>query len=98
MASIMGFGNLSRFCCQNRACARFGQRDAGNMLVVGHFAGSAHRLHFCRTYRYRFSEFKGTSFFNFKLPHDKILVILRHLAEGCGVRQTACLVGSTRIW
>jgi hypothetical protein len=27
------------------------------------------------------------------LPHDKVLAILQHLAEGCGVRQTARLVG-----
>ena len=89
----MSAEDLSRFCCQNRACARFGQRNAGNLLVVGHFARSAHRLLFCRTCRYRFSEFKGTPFFNSKLPHDKVLAILRHLAEGCGTRQTARLVG-----
>ena len=31
--------------------------------------------------------------FNSKLPHDKVLAVLEHLAEGCGVRQTARLVG-----
>jgi hypothetical protein len=41
----------------------------------------------------RFSEFKGTAPFNPKLPHDKVLAVLQHLAEGCGVRQTARLVG-----
>jgi hypothetical protein len=37
--------------------------------------------------------FKGTALFNSKLPHGKVLAILEHLAEGCGVRQTARLVG-----
>jgi transposase-like protein len=27
------------------------------------------------------------------LPHDKVLAVMEHLAEGCGVRQTARLVG-----
>jgi len=31
----MSAEDLSRFCCQNRACTRFGQRNAGNLLVVG---------------------------------------------------------------
>jgi hypothetical protein len=31
--------------------------------------------------------------FNSKLPHDKALAVLEHLADGCGVRQTARLVG-----
>ncbi len=41
----------------------------------------------------RFSEFEGTPFFNSKLPHDKVLAVQEHLAEGCGIRQTARLVG-----
>ena len=85
--------DLARFCCQNPQCPRFGQRNGDNLLVVGHFARSGHRLLFCRTCRYRFSEFKGTPLFNSKLPHDKVMAILRHLAEGCGIRQTARLVG-----
>jgi len=85
--------DLARFCCQNPDCSRFGQRNAGNLLVIDHFARAGHRLLFCRTCRFRFSEFKGTPFFNSKLPHEKVLAILRHLAEGCGIRQTARLVG-----
>ncbi|MBX6314227.1 MAG: helix-turn-helix domain-containing protein [Isosphaeraceae bacterium] len=41
----------------------------------------------------RFSEFKGTPFFNSQLPHGKVLAVLQHLADGRGVRQTARLVG-----
>jgi transposase-like protein len=83
----------ARFCCQNPDCASYGRRDAGNILVIDHFAKARHRLLYCRVCKARFSEFKGTPFFNSKLPHEKVLAVLEHLAEGCGVRQTARLVG-----
>ena len=65
----------------------------GNLLVIDHFGKARHRLLYCRVCKARFSEFKGTPLFNAKLPHDKVLAVLEHLAEGCGVRQTARLVG-----
>ena len=61
--------------------------------VCDRFAKANHRLLYCNSCRARFSEFKGTPLFNSKLPHDKVLAVLEHLAEGCGVRQTARLVG-----
>jgi transposase-like protein len=85
--------DLARFCCQNRECSLYGQRDAGNLSVCDHFAKARHRLLYCNACKARFSEFKGTPLFNCKLPHDKVLAILAHLNEGCGVRQTARLVG-----
>ena len=85
--------DLSRFCCQNLECATFGQRGGENLLVIDRFGKARHRLLYCRTCKARFSEFKGTPLFNSRLPHDKVLAILEHLAEGCGVRQTARLVG-----
>ena len=85
--------DLSRFCCQNPGCDTYGQRGGDNLLVIDHFGKARHRLLYCRTCKARFSEFKGTPLFNTKLPHDKVLAILEHLAEGCGVRQTARLVG-----
>jgi hypothetical protein len=84
---------LTNFCCQNPDCDLYGQRGQGNLLVIDHFGKSSHRLLYCRICKDRFSEFKGTPFFNSKLPHDKVLAVLEHLAEGCGVRQTARLVG-----
>src|SRR5215211_789007 len=35
----------------------------------------------------------STPLFDCRLPEDKALAVLHHLAEGCGVRQTARLVG-----
>ena len=85
--------DLSRFCCQNPDCDSHGRRGGDNLLVIDHFGKARHRLLYCRACKARSSEFKGTPFFNSKLPHDKVLVVLEHLAEGCGVRQTARLVG-----
>lgn len=85
--------DLARFCCQNPDCALYGRRGQDNLLVIDHFAKARHRLLYCKTCKARFSEFKGTPFFQSRLPHDKVLAVLQHLADGCGVRQTARLVG-----
>ena len=84
---------LARFCCHNPDCDAHGRRGGGNILVIDHFGKDRHRLLYCRACKARFSETKGTPFFNSKLPHDKVLAVLQHLADGCGVRQTARLVG-----
>jgi len=85
--------DLARFCCQNPDCPQYGRRDAGNLSVCDHFAKANHRLLYCNASQAQFSEFKGTPLFNAKLPHEKVLATLQHLSEGCGVRQTARLVG-----
>ena len=40
----------------------------------------------------RFSERKGTPLFDTRLPEEKVVAVLSHLAEGCGVRKTSRLV------
>jgi transposase-like protein len=85
--------DLSRFCCQNPDCPHYGQRGANNLTVCGHYGSHHTRLLYCRTCQERFSERKGTPLFDCRLPRDKALAVLRHLADGCGVRQTARLVG-----
>jgi transposase-like protein len=85
--------DLARSCCQNPDCDSYGRRDEGNILVIDHYGKARHRLLYCRVCKARFSELKGTPFLNSRLPHDQVLAVLGHLAEGCGVRQTARLVG-----
>jgi hypothetical protein len=92
----MSTDDLARFRCQNGGCHLHGQRAAGNLLVIDHFGKARHRLLYCNACKARFSEFKGTPLFNSKLPHEKVLAVLEHLAEGCGVRQTARLGGVTK--
>jgi len=86
--------DLSRFCCQNPECPQYGQRGLGNLTVCGRYGiDRQHRLLYCRTCKYRYSERKHTPLFDCRLPHEQVLDILKHLADGCGIRQTARLVG-----
>jgi LacI family transcriptional regulator len=85
--------DLGRFCCLNQACADFGKRDAGNLTVPMRYGPQRRRLLRCRTCKARFSERKGTPLFDARLPRDKVLAVLEHIAEGVGVRKTGRLVG-----
>jgi transposase-like protein len=88
---------LSRFCCQNPKCPEHGKRAAGNLYVRGWYGkNKSLRLLSCRICGARFSENKGTALFDSKLPREKALSILEHLADGCGVRQTARLAKVNR--
>lgn len=86
--------DLSKFCCQNPKCADYGKRGADN-LIVNMWYGSQKqwRLLKCRTCKERFSERKGTPLFDSRLPEEKVIAVLSHLAEGCGVRKTSRLLG-----
>jgi LacI family transcriptional regulator len=89
--------DLSRFCCQSPDCPDHGRRGAGNLSVCMRYGRDAqHRLLYCKTCKARFSERKGTPLFDTRLPRDQVLAVLRHLADGCGVRQTARLVGVSK--
>ena len=85
--------DLSAFCCQNPQCADHGQRGKGNLTVAMRYGAWQRRLLRCKTCKARFSERKGTPLFDSRLPREKALAVLRHLADGCGARQTSRLVG-----
>jgi IS1 family transposase len=85
--------DLAQFCCLNSQCPDFGCRDAGNLTLTGRLGkAKQYRLLYCRCCRVRFSERKGTPLYRAHLPEDKVLSILEHVHEGCGVRKTARLV------
>jgi transposase-like protein len=84
--------DLSRFCCQNPACADYGLRGRDNLRVGFRYGKQRRRMLVCRTCQHRFSERKGTALFATRLPQDKAASVVRHLQEGCGVRQTGRLV------
>jgi len=88
--------DLSRFCCQNPACKVHGNRDVGNLYVRDRYGKDQRRLLCCRVCGARFSERKGTPLFGSKLAAQKSLLVLEHLHEGCGVRQTARLTKVNR--
>ncbi len=84
--------DLGRFCCQNKRCVAYGSRGAGNLSVCGHIGKHKHiRQLRCRVCGKRFSERKGTVFYRSHMPIDKVVSILRHVQEGCGMRQTGRL-------
>ena len=86
--------DLPRFCCQNERCPDHGQRGIGNLTVCARYGkDKQHRLLYCRTCRYRFSERRGTPLFGSQLPQDKAVSLFRHLADRNGVRATARQVG-----
>jgi transposase-like protein len=85
--------DLARFCCQNPACPDYGQRGTGRLTVCGHYGKHSRRLLYCKTCKYRFSERKGTPFFQSRLPDQQVVSLLHHIAEGCGVRKTSRLIG-----
>jgi len=85
--------DLSRFCCQNPECTEHGKRNLDNLYVRDHYGkNKSRRLLCCRICDKRFGETRGTALFGAKLPSETCLAVLEHLAEGCGVRQTARLV------
>ncbi len=89
--------DLSRFCCQNSQCPDYGKRGAGNLRVCMEYGHQGQkRLLYCRTCKARFSERKGTVFFYSQLPREKVIEVLQHIAEGCGVRKTSRLTGVNR--
>ena len=89
--------DLSRFCGQNSQCTDYGQRDAGNLTVCMRYGKRNHlRLLYCCSCHARFSERKGTPLFQSRLPEEKCVSLLEHIAEGCGVRQTSRLIRVNR--
>lgn len=88
--------DLSRFCCQNQDCADYGRRGHGNLTVCACYGKHQRRLLYCKTCKARFSERKGTPLFDARLPEDKVIAVLAHLAEGVGVRKTGRLTGVSK--
>jgi transposase-like protein len=84
---------VSNFCCQDQDCADYGKRGHGNLTVCARYGPHQRRLLYCKTCKARFSERKGTPLFDTRLPEDKVIAVLQHLAEGVGVRKTGRLVG-----
>ena len=88
---------LEDFCCLNEVCPDFGKRGAGNLGVHQTYGKyQSIRLLKCRTCGTRFSERRNTPLADCRLPEERAESVLHHLAEGCGVRQTARLTGVSK--
>ena len=78
--------------CPNPKCKKYGKKGLGNVVSNGTYrtrsTGKA-RLFLCRTCGKAFSSRSGTAFFDLRSPRKKVLMGLRLLAEGLGLRGTS---------
>src|SRR5262249_28326420 len=74
-----------------------GKRGQGNVYFRG-WSGRHKRIRlvYCRTCKKTSSERKGTALERSQLPQDKVVSVLDHLREGCGIRATNRLTGVSR--
>ena len=88
---------IEHFFCHNSACPDHGKRGNGNVYFRG-FSGRAKqiRMVYCRTCKKSYSERKGTALERSQLSTDKVVSVLDHLREGCGIRATSRLTGVSR--
>jgi hypothetical protein len=92
----------SRLCiehcfCHNSDCSDHGKRGHGNVYFRGWSGRDKQiRMVYCRTCKRSSSERKGTALERSQLPTDKVVSVLDHLREGCGVRATSRLTGVSR--
>lgn len=86
--------DFSGHFCINEACPLYGRKGEDNIRLKGH-CGKNRRLHelICNRSNKAFSENHGTPFYNGHLPRERVLDIVRHILEGCGIRGTARLLG-----
>lgn len=88
---------LEDFCCQTNSCPDYGKRGGNNLRWHGWSSKASNiRGLFCKTCKSYFSERKGTAFYQSRLPEKKALAVMGHVAEGCGMRQTARLTEVSR--
>jgi transposase-like protein len=78
--------------CPNPKCKRYAKKGLGNVVSNGTYrtrsTGKA-RLFLCRTCGKAFSSRSGTAFFDLRSPRKKVLMGIRLLAEGLGLRGTS---------
>jgi transposase-like protein len=78
--------------CPNPKCKHHGKKGLGNVVSNGTYrtrsTGKA-RLFLCRTCGKAFSSRAGTTFFDLRSPKKRVLMGLRLLAEGLGLRGTS---------
>lgn len=86
---------LEELCCVNEECAVKGRYAEGNLSVRNGKGSGRWRILRCGVCGSEFSERKGTALWGSRMPLEKAEAIAQHLQEGCGIRQTARLVGAS---
>ena len=83
---------IEAFCCQNVRCSLHGQKGQGNLRQKGWSdRRKTIRTLICNACGKRFSERKGTVFYQVRLSTEKALSVLQHLQDHskCAIRFTA---------
>lgn len=93
---ICGQRPLDQLCCVNETCPLKGTYAGGNLSVRRGKGSGRWRILHCAACKSEFSERKGTALWGSRMPLDKAEAIAQHLQEGCGIRQTARLVGASK--
>jgi transposase-like protein len=83
--------DLHKFCCQNKNCPQHGVQGEGNIRVRTTYGPDDTRLLYCLVCKKKFSEHRGTVFFDSRLPKETVVSILEHVVEGNGMRKTSRL-------
>ena len=83
--------DLKKFCCQNKNCPKHGVRGENNIRVRTTYGPNDTRLLHCLICKKRFSEHRGTVFFDSRLPKETVVSLLAHVVEGNGMRKTSRL-------
>ena len=84
--------DMSLFCCHNAKCEHFGKRNFNNINIYCWYGRNKQkRLLKCSSCKIRFSEHRGTPYFNSRLPKEEVTNIMAHLREGNGIRRTGRL-------
>ena len=88
---------IEHFFCHNTGCPDHGKRGHGNVYFRG-FSGRGQKIRmvYCRTCKRAHSERKGTALERSRLPPEKVVAVLDHVREGCGLRATSRLTGVSR--
>jgi transposase-like protein len=87
---------LEQLCCVEPDCPLVGQCAAGNLSVRTGKGAGRWRILRCSACKTEFSERKGTALWGSRMAPDKAEAIAAHLQDGCGIRQTARLVGVSK--
>ena len=83
--------------CPNEKCEKYGMKGEGNIVFRNKYGDKpSQNLFRCKCCNKTFSERKGTPFFGFHLPEEKIFLIIKCLVEGNGTRATARICGVHR--
>jgi transposase-like protein len=89
--------DLKNFFCWNKKCCKYSVRGAKNIFVRAWYGKNKDiRLLCCRDCGKKFSERRGTIFSDSRLPKEKTLSVMEHIAEGVGVRKTGRLTKVNR--